>query len=81
MSRIVIAGGGIAGLEALIALRGHLGPTPAIELLEPNPRLEERQRSVASAFDPAPLRRLELAQIADDHGAHLRADRIGAVDP
>jgi predicted NAD/FAD-dependent oxidoreductase len=30
MPRIVIAGGGIAGLEALVALRAHLGAEPEI---------------------------------------------------
>ena len=34
MPTIVIAGGGIAGLEALVALRAHLGSGVRIELLE-----------------------------------------------
>jgi NADH dehydrogenase FAD-containing subunit len=55
MPRIVIAGGGIAGLEALVALRAHLGPQAEIQLLEANAELVERQRAVVEPFD-APSR-------------------------
>lgn len=41
MPRIVIAGGGIAGLEALVAHRAHFGPEPEIEPLEANTELVE----------------------------------------
>ncbi len=80
MSRIVIAGGGIAGLEALVALRRHLGPEPTIELLEANAELVERPMSVAAPFGPVTPRRFDLAQIVADHGAGLRADRLASVD-
>jgi sulfide:quinone oxidoreductase len=81
MTRIVIAGGGIAGLEALIALRGYLGPGAEIELLEANTHLVERQRTVAEPFGGEPARRFDLAGIAADHGAHLRPDRLSSVEP
>jgi sulfide:quinone oxidoreductase len=81
MSRIVIAGGGIAGLEALVALRRHLGSEPTIELLEANAELVERPMSVAAPFGPVTPRRFDLAQIVADHGAVLRADRLASVDP
>ncbi|MGZ4268333.1 MAG: NAD(P)/FAD-dependent oxidoreductase [Solirubrobacteraceae bacterium] len=81
MTRIVIAGGGIAGLEALIALRGHLGPGPRIDLLEANTELVERQRSVAEPFGAQPSRRFDLARIAADHGATLASDLLKSVDP
>ena len=80
MPTIVIAGGGIAGLEALIALHGHLGSTARIELLEGNTDLVERQRAVAEPFGGAPARRFDLVRIAADHGAHLRPDRLASVD-
>jgi sulfide:quinone oxidoreductase len=80
MPTIVIAGGGIAGLEALIALHAHLGPTVDIELLEANTDLVERQRSVAEPFGGGPTRRFDLVRIAADHGAHLRPDRLASVD-
>jgi hypothetical protein len=55
MPRIVTAGGAIAGLEALIALRAHLGPGVGIELLEAKTDLVQRQR--ASPSHSAPTRR------------------------
>jgi sulfide:quinone oxidoreductase len=79
--RIVIAGGGIAGLEALIALHGHLGSTAQVELLEANTDLVERQRAVSEPFGGGPVRRFDLARIAADHGAQLRPDRLASVDP
>jgi sulfide:quinone oxidoreductase len=80
MPRIVIAGGGIAGLEALIALRVHLGRGIEIELLEANTDLVERQRAVAEPFGGRPARHFDLVRIAADHGAHLRPDRLSSVD-
>jgi sulfide:quinone oxidoreductase len=81
MPRIVIAGGGIAGLEALIALHGHLGSSAEIELLEAHADLVERQRAVAEPFGGAPARHFDLVRTAADHGAHLRPDRLASVDP
>jgi sulfide:quinone oxidoreductase len=81
MSRIIIAGGGIAGLEALMALRAHLGSSVQVELLEANADLVERQRAVAEPFGGRPARRFDLVAIAADHDAHLRPDRLSAVEP
>lgn len=61
MPRIVIAGGGIAGLEALVALRAHLGPQAEIQLLEANAELVERQRAVVEPFDATKPRQRGLA--------------------
>jgi sulfide:quinone oxidoreductase len=80
MPRVIIAGGGIAGLEALIALRAHLGPEVEIELLEANTELVERQRAVAEPFGGEPAGRFDLVGIAADHGAHLRPDRLASVE-
>jgi sulfide:quinone oxidoreductase len=81
MPRIIIAGGGIAGLEALIALRVHLGTDVEIELLEANIDLVERQRAVAEPFGGGPAQHFDLVGIAADHGAHLRPDRLSSVEP
>jgi sulfide:quinone oxidoreductase len=81
MPRIVIAGGGIAGLEALVALRAHLGPEPEIELLEANAELVDRQRAVAEPFDAGGPRRFDLGRIVRNHDVNLRHDRLAAVDP
>ncbi|HEX7298292.1 MAG TPA: FAD-dependent oxidoreductase [Solirubrobacteraceae bacterium] len=79
MPRIVIAGGGIAGLEALVALREHLGADARIDLLEASTQLIERQHAVTEPFDAVGPRRVELTRIANDHDAHLRPDRLASV--
>jgi sulfide:quinone oxidoreductase len=82
VTRIVIAGGGIAGLEALIALRAHpLWPEPRIDLLEAGTDLVERQRSVAEPFGGAESKHFDLARIVADQGAVLAPDRLRDVDP
>jgi sulfide:quinone oxidoreductase len=81
MSRIVIAGGGIAGLEALVALRHHLGTAPAIDLIEANVELVERPMTVTEPFAGHGARHFDLARIAADHDASLRPDRLASVDP
>ena len=78
--RIVIAGGGIAGLEGLVALRAHLGSEVRIELLEAATDFVGRQRAVEQPFAGVAARRFDLSRIAADHGAHLRPDRLGSVD-
>jgi sulfide:quinone oxidoreductase len=81
MPKIVIAGGGIAGLEALIALRSHLGTDAEIDVIEANTELVERQRSVTEPFDGRAPRRFDLPRIVSDLGGHLRPDRLASVDP
>jgi hypothetical protein len=61
MPRIVVAGGRIAGLEALVALRAHLCPEAETELLEPNAELVEHQRAVVQPFDAGGPRRFAIA--------------------
>jgi sulfide:quinone oxidoreductase len=80
MPKVLIAGGGIAGLEALVALRAHLGSDVEIELLEADGRLVERQRSVAEPFSGDTTPRLDIARIAAEHHARLREDRLASVD-
>ena len=48
--RIVIAGGGVAAIEALLALRHLAGEQVAITLLAPERRFVHRPSSVASPF-------------------------------
>ena len=55
---IVIAGGGVAAVEAVAALRALAGPLPRITLLTPEAELAPRAASVATPFGfgaPGPL--------------------------
>ena len=81
MPRIIIAGGGIAGLEALLALRAHLGTRAEIELLEAGTALSQRQHAVAEPFGAEPAPDIDIAAIAADHAAHVRPDQLASVDP
>lgn len=78
--RIVIAGGGVAALEALLALRSLLGDTQAILLLTPQAELAYAPVAVAAPFSANPPRRFPLAEIARSLGADLIRDSLVEVD-
>ncbi len=79
--RIVIAGGGVAGLETLLALRAHAGPLPHVTLVTPAVQAVDRPHTVAEPFDRGVAPTRDVAAIAADHGAELRLDRVATVDP
>jgi len=80
-TRVVIAGGGIAAVETLLALRAApRGGGLTITLVSPGDQLEYRPLSVLEPFGPAPLRRYPLARICAEHDATLLADTVAAVD-
>jgi sulfide:quinone oxidoreductase len=79
--KVLIAGGGVAGAETLLAL-GAIAPSRfSIELIAPDPDLTYRPLSVAEPFGRAVTRRLPLAELAADRGAHYRCDGLERVDP
>ena len=80
-TRIVIAGGGVAAIEALLALRHLVGEQVSIELLAPERSFIHRPSSVAGPFGlggPAPV---DLAALARHQGAELRHAALVGVDP
>ncbi len=80
-ARVLIAGGGVAALEALLALRAHLGGTVEIELLAPDPEFVLRPLAVGEPFGIGEARHLSLPAIATQHQAHFRQGALGAVEP
>jgi sulfide:quinone oxidoreductase len=78
--RVVIAGGGVASLEALIALRDLLDGLLAIDVVSPEREFVYRPLSVAEPFELCAPRRFSLAEIVADHGAALHAGRVESVD-
>jgi len=79
--RVVIAGGGVAAIEALLALHHIVGEQVSITLLAPERSFVHRPSSVAEPFGlggPAPI---DLAAIARYHGAELRRGTLDAVEP
>ena len=72
-ARVVIAGGGFAGLEALLALRALAGDAVRVTLVAPDSVLSYRPAATVEAFGLMPARAWDLAKIADDLGVnHLR---------
>jgi sulfide:quinone oxidoreductase len=77
---VVVAGGGVAGLEALLALHELAGPRVRVELLAPEREFVYRPLAVAEPFGLAHPARIELAELAGRHGARHRRDSLASVD-
>ena len=78
---VLIAGGGVAGVEALLALSELAPDRVSVELIAPDPDFTYRPLSVAEPFGRASTRRVPLAEVAAEHGARYRQDGLVAVDP
>jgi sulfide:quinone oxidoreductase len=79
--RVVIAGGGVAGLETLIALRALAGRRVDITLVSPEPDFVYRPLAVGEPFGVAEAVRYPLAGVADDFDAELLQDGLESVEP
>ena len=77
---VVIAGGGVAGLEALLALHELAGPRVSVQLLAPEREFVYRPLAVAEPFGLVHPARIDLAELADQHGAGYRRDSLAGVD-
>ena len=77
---VLIAGGGIAGVETLLALRELAGGRLTIDLVAPDPDLVMRPLAVAAPFGTADVKRFPLVEICRDQGAHHRRDAVTFVD-
>ena len=78
--RILIAGGGVAGLETVLALRSALGATVAITLLAPDREFVYRPTSVAEPFQMGAARRFDLQEICRDQQVELVDAGLASVD-
>ena len=78
-ARVVIAGGGVAGLEAMLALRSLARERVLIELIAPENDLVYRPLSVLEPFDRE-TPRFDVGQIALDHGVKRWIDAVELLD-
>jgi sulfide:quinone oxidoreductase len=78
--RVVIAGGGVAALEALLALRRLAEGLVSVELLSAEPQFWYRPLAVAEPFGLGNVHGLDLGTVADECGAALILDSLSAVD-
>ena len=77
---VLIVGGGVAGLEAGLALRDLAGDRVSLRLLAPGPEFVYRPMSVQEPFSFGGAQRYPLPEIAEDLGAELISDSIASVD-
>jgi sulfide:quinone oxidoreductase len=79
--RVLIAGGGITGLETLLALSDLAEDRVEITLVAPEPDFTYKPLTVEEPFSLQPAESHELEPIAADHGARFVQRAIVAVDP
>jgi sulfide:quinone oxidoreductase len=80
-SRVVIAGGGVAAVEAMLALRDLAGDRVEVELHAPRPNFVYRPLAVGEPFVPGGIVEFDLADLASRAGATFHPDSIVDVDP
>jgi len=79
-ARVLIAGGGAAGLEAMIALRTLAGARVDIELVSPEPAFAWRSLAVAAAFGEIDAPTVDLREIAATLDARHVCDVVVGVE-
>ena len=79
--RVVIAGGGVAAIEGLIAIRELLDGLVHVTLVAPSAEFVYRPLLVAEPFELGRRRSFDLAAIASDHSAELVRGTLQSVDP
>jgi sulfide:quinone oxidoreductase len=77
---IVIAGGGVAAVEAMLALRALAGRRPAITLLTADTDLAPPATSVAAPFGFGMPATFPIGPLAERHGVRVRPAMLAAVD-
>jgi sulfide:quinone oxidoreductase len=77
---VVICGGGVAAVEALLALRAHFKVGLDVHLVAPNRQFVYQPLAVAAPFGLAETDLLEIAEIASDQDAKLHIDSVVHVD-
>lgn len=79
--RVLIAGGGFAAVEALLALRALAGDRVDVRLIAPNDEFSYRPSATAEPFGDGAQLRYDLAAMAADLGAEITRDSVAAVAP
>jgi sulfide:quinone oxidoreductase len=77
---VVIVGGGVAGLEALLALRALADDRVALTLISQDDWFVDRPMTVAEPFGLGSAARLSLPEVAAELGADFVRGSVTAVD-
>ena len=79
-TKVIIAGGGVAALEALMTLHELASGYVDLELVTPTPEFAYRPLAVAEPFGLGEARRFDVVAIARDHGSAVHIAGIKGVD-
>jgi sulfide:quinone oxidoreductase len=79
--RVVIAGGGVAALEATLALRALAREPLSVELIAPDHEFVYRPLGVAEPFRVGEASRFPLETLVEAAGGTLQRDRVVGVEP
>ena len=79
--RVIVVGGGVAGLETMVALRSLAEDRVDVEILAPGREFVYRALAVAEPFGAGEALRFDLGMLAEGSGARHRLGSLQAVDP
>jgi sulfide:quinone oxidoreductase len=80
-SKVLIAGGGVAGLEAALALRDLAGESVEVEVRDPRREFVFRPFAVGEPYGRARIFRYDLRRLAARCGAGFSPAAISSADP
>jgi sulfide:quinone oxidoreductase len=78
--RVLIAGGGVAGLETLLALRALAGDRVDITLVTPDLRFVNRSIAVDQPFRTQRVRGIRMQDVTREHGARWHRGALDRVE-
>jgi sulfide:quinone oxidoreductase len=79
-TRVLIAGAGVAALEAMLALRAFAEGRVSVVLVAPDREFVYRPLAVAEPFRVGEVRTFPLERLVDDTGARIVHDTVVSVD-
>src|ERR1700742_3205717 len=79
--KVLIAGAGIAGLEAALALRDLAGDRVDVALHDPGSEFSYRPFGIGEPYGTTRAFRYDLRRMSELSGASLHASAIAAVEP
>jgi sulfide:quinone oxidoreductase len=77
---VIVAGGGVAAIETLLALRALTGDALGLTLVTPEEYLRYRPLAVVEPPTARPARRYRLDELCADLGVELCRDTLASVD-
>jgi sulfide:quinone oxidoreductase len=80
MTEVLVAGGGVGGLEGLLALRALAGDRVRLTLVAPDPDFVYRPLAVAEPFSLGSAHRVPLRRLCEDARAALVSDAVVGID-